>query len=169
NGPLEHAGGVDKAISDAAGPALDQECKELIAKNRNLPIPTGTAVKTTAGCLPYKAVIHAIGPQYTDGNQQERPLLFSSVLSSLRIAEQEGYNSVALPAISAATYGFPLQDCTHILIRAIKQFFADFPQSNLRKVILLDMDDAACNSFAREVANDRTNTDANNDDNITNF
>ncbi|CAF4021667.1 unnamed protein product [Adineta steineri] len=168
NGPLYHAGGVDKAISDAAGPALDQECKELIAKNRNLPIPTGTAVKTTAGCLPYKAVIHAIGPQYADGNQQERPLLFSSVLSSLRLAEQEGYNSVALPAISAATYGFPLQDCTNIMIRAIKQFFADFPQSNLRKIILLDIDDATCSSFAREVIHDHTNTNANNDDDITN-
>ncbi|CAF1286160.1 unnamed protein product [Adineta steineri] len=168
NGPLYHAGGVDKAISDAAGPALDQECKELIAKNRNLPILTGTAVKTTAGYLPYKAVIHAIGPQYTDGNQQERPLLFSSVLSSLRLAEQEGYNSVALPAISAATYGFPLQDCTNILIRAIKQFFADFSQSNLRKVVLLDIDDVACNSFAHEVVHDHTNVDANNDDDITN-
>ncbi|CAF1528054.1 unnamed protein product [Adineta steineri] len=167
NGPLEHAGGVDKAISDAAGPALDQECKELIAKNRNLPIPTGTAVKTTAGYLPYKAVIHAIGPRYADGDQQKCSLLFSSVLSSLRLAEQEGYNSVALPAISGATYGFPLQECTDIIIRAIKQFFADFPQSNLRKVILLDIDDAACSSFAREVTNYRTNTDANNDDDIT--
>ncbi|CAF4353575.1 unnamed protein product, partial [Rotaria sordida] len=56
NGPLYHAGGVDKTIADAAGPALDQECKQLIAKNRGLPIPTGKAVKTTAGNLPFKCV-----------------------------------------------------------------------------------------------------------------
>ncbi|CAF1460501.1 unnamed protein product [Rotaria sordida] len=168
NGSLYHAGGVDKAISDAAGPALDQEYKQLIAKNGGVAISTGKAVKTTAGNLPYKSVIHAIGPQYANGNQQERPLLFSSILSSLRLAEQEGYNSIALPAISGATYRFPLQDCTNIVIRAVKQFFADFPESHLRKVILLDIDDTACNSFAREVVNDHTNTGTDNDNDIMN-
>ncbi|CAF3859058.1 unnamed protein product [Rotaria sp. Silwood1] len=169
NGPLNHSGGLAKIISDAAGPALDQECKQLIAKNGDVAISTGKAVKTTAGRLPYKSVIHAIGPQYFGGNQQERPLLFSSILSSLRLAEQEGYNSIALPAISAATYGFPLQDCTNIVIRAVKQFFADSPESRVRKVILLDIDDAACNSFARELGKDHTNTAADNDDDITNY
>ncbi|CAF3966394.1 unnamed protein product [Rotaria sordida] len=164
NGPLYHAGGVDKTIADAAGPALDQECKQLIAKNRGLPIPTGKVVKTTAGNLPFKCVIHAIGPQYIDGGQQERPLLFSSILSSLRLAECESYTSVALPAISSKTYGFPLADCTNIVIRAVKQFFADYPQSYVKKVILLDMDDAACNSFAHEVVIDHRNAIVDDDD-----
>jgi O-acetyl-ADP-ribose deacetylase (regulator of RNase III) len=154
NGQLYHAGGVDKAIADAAGPALDQECKQLIANNDGLPIAAGKAVKTTAGNLPFKCVIHAIGPQFNDGNHQERPLLFFSVLSSLRLAEEQGYRSVALPAISSHTYRFPLADCTNIVVRAVKQFFADYPQSKMRKVILLDMNDAACNSFAREVVID---------------
>ncbi|CAF4996261.1 unnamed protein product, partial [Rotaria sp. Silwood1] len=157
NGPLYHAGGVDKAIADAAGPALDQECRQIIAKNGGLPISAGKAVKTTAGNLPSKCVIHAIGPQYIDGDKQERPLLFSSVLSSLRLAEGESFTSVALPAISSKTYGFPLADCTNIVVRAVKQFFADYPQSHVKKVILLDMDDAACNSFAREVVIDHRN------------
>ncbi|CAF4790726.1 unnamed protein product, partial [Rotaria sp. Silwood2] len=54
NGTLYHAGGVDKVIADAAGLAFDEECKRLIAKNGGLPIPTGKAVKTTAGNLPFK-------------------------------------------------------------------------------------------------------------------
>lgn len=165
NGSLNHAGGVDKAIADAAGPALDKECRQLIANNGGAPIPTGKAVKTTAGNLPYKGVIHAIGPQYDSGNQQVRPLLFASILASLRVAEEEGYSSIALPAISAATFGFPLQDCTNILIRAIKQFFADFPESNLRRIILIDIDDSVYNSFTYEVMKDHTNTvETNNDD-----
>ncbi|CAF1167466.1 unnamed protein product [Rotaria sordida] len=168
NGSLYHAGGVDKAIADAAGPALDRECKQLIAKNGGLPISAGKAVKTTAGNLPFKCVIHAIGPQYSDGDQQERPLLFFSVLSSLRLAEGESYTSVALPAISSKTYGFPLTDCTNIVVRAVKQFFADYPQSNVKKVILLDMDAAACNSFAREVVIDHRN-ELVDDDDIINY
>ncbi|CAF1600452.1 unnamed protein product [Rotaria sp. Silwood1] len=168
NGPLYHAGGVDKAIADAAGPALDQECRQIIAKNGGLPISAGKAVKTTAGNLPSKCVIHAIGPQYIDGDKQERPLLFSSVLSSLRLAEGESFTSVALPAISSKTYGFPLADCTNIVVRAVKQFFADYPQSHVKKVILLDMDDAACNSFAREVVIDHRNALIDDDD-ISNY
>ena len=84
----------------------------------------------------------------------------------MRLAEEEDYSSVALPAISSVTYGFPLQDCTNIVIRAVKQFFADFPQSHVRKVILLDIDDSACNSFAREVINDHTSVV---DNDITNY
>ncbi|UJR19316.1 hypothetical protein I4U23_022445 [Adineta vaga] len=159
NGALRHPGGVDKAIFVAAGPELDQERKYILAENNGLAIPPGRAVKTTAGRLPYKGIIHAIGPQYSDGHHNEHSLLFSTILSSLRLAENEQYHSIAMPAISAATYGFPLQNCTNIVIRAIKQFFADFPNSHLRKVILLDIDDAACNSFTREIVNDHTNTD----------
>ncbi|CAF1170949.1 unnamed protein product [Adineta steineri] len=166
NGSLRHAGGVDKAIANAAGSALDEECKQIITENNGLPIPAGKAVKTTAGRLPFKCIIHAIGPQYMDGNQQERSLLFSCILECLKLAENEGCTSVALPAISDKTYGFPLADCTNIVVRAIKQFFADYPQSKMKKVILLDMDDTACNSIAREVSIDHNNAVLDNDDAI---
>ena len=166
NGPLYHAGGVDKAIADAAGPTFDQECQQLIARNGGLPISTGTAVKTTAGNLPFKCVIHAVGPQYTGGHQQERPLLFSSILKSLQLAEGEGYTRVALPAIGSQTYGFPMADCTNIVIRAIKQFFADYPQSKVKKVVLLDVDDTACSSLAREIATDHSNALLEDEDDI---
>ncbi|CAF1222657.1 unnamed protein product [Adineta steineri] len=166
NGTLRHAGGVDKAIADAAGLVLDEECKQIIAKNNGLPIPAGKAVKTTAGRLHFKCIIHAIGPQYIDGNQQERSLLFSCVLKCLQLAENEGFISVALPAISGKTYGFPLADCTNIVVRAIKQFFADYPQSKLKKIILLDIDDTACNSFAREISINHNNAVLGNDDDI---
>ncbi|CAF4358927.1 unnamed protein product, partial [Rotaria sordida] len=91
-----------------------------------------------------------------------------SVLPSLRLAEGGSYTSVALPAISSKTYGFPLADCTNIVVRAVKQFFADYPQSNVKKVILLDMDAAACNSFAREVVIDHRN-ELVDDDDIINY
>lgn len=168
NGPLYHAGGVDKAIANAAGLAFDAECKQLIAENGGFPFSTGTAVKTTAGNLPFKCVIHAIGPRYTGGNPQERPLLFSSILKSLQLAESESYTSVALPAIGSQTYGFPMADCTNIVVRAIKQFFADHPQSKVRKVLLLDVDDAACNSFAREITIKHSNASLEDEDDMLN-
>jgi hypothetical protein len=58
------------------------------------------------------------------------------------------------------TYGFPLHDCTNIVIRVVKQVAADFPQSNIRQVILLDNGEAACNSLAYELGKYHTNTAA---------
>ncbi|CAF1283845.1 unnamed protein product [Didymodactylos carnosus] len=168
NGTLQHAGGVDKTIANAAGPALDQECKRLITENNGLPFAAGEAVKTTAGNLPFKCVIHAIGPQFSNGNQQERPLLFNSILASLRLAERERCKSVALPAISSQTFGFPLSDCTNLVVRAVKQFYADYPQSVLKRIVLLDTNDATCNSFAREVVVDHRSA-LTEDDDIFNY
>ena len=165
NGLLYPADDVDKAIANAAGSAFDQECKQLIAQNRGLPISAGSVVKTTAGNLPFQCVIHAIGPQHVDDHHRKRSLLFSSILKSLQLAENQGCTSVALLAVSAETYGFSLVDCTNIVVRAVKQFFADLSQSNMVKVILLNADDATCDSFVREVVIDHSDAvlDNNND------
>ncbi|CAF4560635.1 unnamed protein product [Rotaria socialis] len=164
NGSLKHAGGVAKAIAKAAGPALDQECKELISNNGDLPIPVGRAVKTTAGNLPFKCVIHAISPHYSDGYQNKHPLLFASVLSALEVAESESCSSVALPAIGSKINGFPLVVCANVVVRAMKQFFANYPRSKLRNIVLIDVDKAVSTAFEYEIRVDHRTPHLNNDD-----
>jgi O-acetyl-ADP-ribose deacetylase len=70
NGHLAHGGGVAGIISRAAGPELDRESSLLIQKNG--PLPTGSAVVTTAGKLPFKGVIHAVGPRYGEGDEETK-------------------------------------------------------------------------------------------------
>src|SRR5438445_11286092 len=55
NNQLAHGGGVAAAIARAAGPELDAAGRQLIA--RDGPVPTGSAIITTAGRLPFKGVI----------------------------------------------------------------------------------------------------------------
>jgi O-acetyl-ADP-ribose deacetylase (regulator of RNase III) len=62
NGHLAHGGGVAGVIARAAGPALVEESERIV--KRQGPLPTGAAVVTTAGRLPFKGVIHAVGPRY---------------------------------------------------------------------------------------------------------
>ncbi|CAF4119322.1 unnamed protein product, partial [Adineta steineri] len=164
HGTLYHAGALNKAIFDAAGPALDEECKQLIIDNGGLPLAAGEVVKTTAGNLPFKCIIHAVVPQFSNGDQEERHLLFSSILSSLRLAEKERCAIVALVAVNSDMVGFTLPDCTNIVVRAIKQFFADYPQSTMKEVILVDTNDTACNLFAHEVIVDHRNVLADDND-----
>lgn len=72
NGHLAHGGGVAAAIARAPGPALVEESARLVA--RRGPLPVATAAVTTAGRLPFKGVIRAIGPRFGEGDE-ERKLL----------------------------------------------------------------------------------------------
>ena len=58
NSGLRGGGGVDGAIHHAGGPAILAECRQLYPEG----CPTGQAVVTTAGNLPAKIVVHAVGP-----------------------------------------------------------------------------------------------------------
>src|SRR3954463_4335482 len=66
--------GVDGAIHRAGGPEILAECRRL--RETTLPdgLPTGDAVATTAGHLPARWVIHAVGPVYSTGEDRSHLL-----------------------------------------------------------------------------------------------
>ena len=101
NENLMHGGGVAAAISEAAGYKFDQESAQYIAANG--PVPVGNCCVTSAGKLPYKCVIHTVGPRWSDYRDSNvcLELLKKSVEVSFKSADVEGMNSVAIPAISS--------------------------------------------------------------------
>lgn len=83
NASLMGGGGVDGAIHRAAGPALMEACKQV--RQQQGTCPTGHAVITGAGNLAAKAVVHAVGPVWRDGNQHEAQLLSDAYRNSLQL------------------------------------------------------------------------------------
>jgi len=83
---LMGGGGVDGAIHRAGGPAILEECKQIVAKQGRL--PTGKAVITTGGNLKAKYVIHTVGPVWYGGNKGESELLGSAYRESLKLADK---------------------------------------------------------------------------------
>jgi O-acetyl-ADP-ribose deacetylase (regulator of RNase III) len=78
------------------------------------------AVSTTAGKLPCKAVIHAVGPRMGEGNEDYK--LRAAVKSSLLLASEKGFRSISMPAISSGIFGFPKDRCAKILVEESKIF-----------------------------------------------
>lgn len=68
NSGLSHGGGLAARISDEAGPELDDECGRILKKAGGV-IPVTYALPTKAYNLPYKGIIHAVGPIIGDGDE----------------------------------------------------------------------------------------------------
>lgn len=117
NTRLLQGGGVCGAIFRAAGDAgLQKECDALS------PCATGNAVITKGYGLPAKYVIHAVGPIWRGGNDEEEKKLYSAYYNALRLARDNGCRSIAFPLISAGIYGYPVAAAFEVAKKAIRTF-----------------------------------------------
>lgn len=116
NSRLLPGSGVCGAIHRAAGPELAEACEKIYR------CPTGEARLTPGFKLKAKYVIHAVGPVWNGGKDKEDELLASAYRYSLQLAKDHGAESIAFPAISTGTYGFPLARATAIAVNTVADF-----------------------------------------------
>jgi O-acetyl-ADP-ribose deacetylase (regulator of RNase III) len=114
NSELSPGGGVSGAIHRAGGPRIAQECGHI--RSEKGPLPTGMAIGTTAGDLPYKCVIHTVGPIWHGGNRGEAEAVASCYRESVRVADEMKLHSIAFPAISTGIFGYPVQQAAWVAI-----------------------------------------------------
>ena len=132
NGHLAHGGGVAAVIARAAGPALVAEGDRIVAESGAIPV--GDSVVTTAGELPFRGVIHAVGPH--QGMGQEAARLESALRSAFLRAEEHGWASVSFPAVSSGIFAVPLDVCAVAYVKAVRGFWAEHPASCLKSIRL---------------------------------
>ena len=121
NSSLLGGGGVDGAIHRRGGPEILAACRALRASHYGKGLATGQAVATTAGRLPARWVIHTVGPRYAADDPGRAELLASCYRESLRVAEELGARTVAMPAVSTGIYGWPADDAARIALRTVRE------------------------------------------------
>jgi len=125
NDRLIMGGGVAGAIRRKGGPAIQEECNKIGGTF------VGGAVITTGGNLKAKYVIHAVGPQMGEGDEDNK--LKNATLNSLRMADKHNLKSIAFPAISAGIFGFPIERCAEIMIRTTIKYLKG--QTDLERTV----------------------------------
>jgi O-acetyl-ADP-ribose deacetylase (regulator of RNase III) len=125
NARLILGGGVAGAIRRKGGPKIQEECNKIGGTF------VGGAVKTSGGNLKARYVIHAVGPQMGEGNEDEK--LKNATLNSLKLADENNIKSISFPAISTGIFGFPIERCAEIMLRTTIDYLKW--QTGLEKVI----------------------------------
>ena len=125
NEALAPGGGVCGAIRRAGGDEVFEECARLGG------CPTGDAKATSAGHLPARYVIHAVGPVWRGGGSGEPEQLASAYRRSLEVAEELGCRTIALPALSTGIYGYPPDEAAPVAVAAIRELADRFDEVRL--------------------------------------
>ncbi len=117
NSYLAEGSGVCGAIFRTAGSAqLTKACDAIGG------CETGSAVITPGFGLKAKYIIHAVGPVWRGGDEDECELLRGAYEASLNLAMENGCHSIGFPLISAGIYGYPMEEAWEIAIRACMEF-----------------------------------------------
>ena len=141
NTHLQHRGGVAGAIVRKGGDIIQHQSTR-IGK-----VPVGHAAITCAGKLKCKYVIHAVGPQMGEGDEDSK--LKNATLNSLKLADTHRLRSIAFCAISTGIFGYPMDRCAKIMLETTHQYLAG--STNLNRVVFCLYDDTAFNTFLEEM------------------
>lgn len=132
NRTLSFKGGLAQQVLEKAGTQLQKDCQQLITEHGAL--ESGMAVYTNAGQLPYKAVIHAVGPAMSD--REGQALIELAVSRSLQLCEINEWSSIAFPAIGTGEFGIPVEMSARALFKSITSFWDARYECSLEKVMI---------------------------------
>lgn len=115
-------GCIDNAIHTYAGMQLRQECARIMAEQGH-DERVGGAKITGAYNLPCKYVIHTVGPYIADEpTEKDCALLSSCYTSCLKLAHQNGLQSLAFCCISTGEFHFPNELAAQIAVETVKNY-----------------------------------------------
>lgn len=117
NRKLMPGGGVCGAIFEKAGfDELEKACLKIGE------CKTGHAVITPGFNLQAKYIIHAVGPIWKGGKENEAELLYSTYRQSLILAKNKDCHSIAFPLISSGIYGYPKKQAWKVALESCNDF-----------------------------------------------
>lgn len=129
---LMHGGGVAGAIVRKGGEVIQRESDEWV--RRHGPITHERPAWTSGGKLPARYVIHAVGPRWGEGQEEER--LRTTIRGALELAQSLGVRSIAFPLISAGIFGYPPLEAAQVILETMLTYVREHGQpADVRLVV----------------------------------
>jgi O-acetyl-ADP-ribose deacetylase (regulator of RNase III) len=134
--------GFGGAISVRGGPSIQKELDELG------PVETGGVVVTEAGKLQAGFIVHAVGPRFNEDDTEGK--LRTTVLNSLKAAEEKGAKRIAFPPMGTGFYAVPLDICARVMIETINAYLEG--ETGIEEVVICVVDQRELTPFEAQLA-----------------
>ena len=145
NAYLQHGGGVAGAIALKGGSQIQVESDDWVRKN-GLVKPESPAY-TSGGSLLCRYVIHAVGPVWGEGDEDQQ--LRAAITGGLKLGDRLDLTSISFPAISTGVFGFPIARAARINLIVFQDYFRKNSASSLKIARLTLIDREALKVFLR--------------------
>lgn len=145
NEHLAHGGGVAGAIVRRGGAEIQRESDAWVRANG--PAAHDRPALTSAGRLPCRAVIHAVGPIWGSGDEDRK--LVAAYTAALELADAQRYHSVAFPSLSTGIFGFPVERAAPLAFGAVARFWESRAETSVVEVRFTIIDAPTVDVFRR--------------------
>ncbi len=135
--------GFGGAITVRGGPSIQKELDELA------PVALGEAVASAAGNLKAEHIIHAVGPKFQEQDTEGK--LRTTVLNSLKRAEEAQVERLAFPAMGAGYYGVPNDLCARVMLEVISGYLKG--ETGIKEVVISVFDTGQMDAFKAQIEN----------------
>ncbi len=142
---LQHGGGVAWAIVRRGGDVIQKESDKWIQQHGV--VSHAHPAWTSGGALPAKYIIHAVGPVWGDGDEDNK--LADAITGSLCVADELKCSSIAMPAISTGIFGFPKDRAAGIIFKTIEDYFSETQDSKIKTVRIVLFDQQTTDVFLK--------------------
>jgi len=129
--------GFGTTISVRGGPSVQEELKEMG------PVETGAAVVSAAGKLKAGFIVHAVGPRFQEEDTEGK--LRTTVINSLKQAEEKGIQRIAFPAMGAGYYGIAPDLSARVMLDAFKSHLEG--QTGIKELVVCVLDSNQYEAF----------------------
>lgn len=133
--------GFGNAIVVRGGTSIQEELKELDS------VSTCDVVITGAGELKSNYIIHAVGPKFQEKDTEDK--LRTTMINTLKAADEKNISRVAFPPMGAGFYGIPLPVCAKVMHQSIKDYLAN--NTSIKEVVICTADNRELNAFHDEL------------------
>jgi len=138
---LKLGSGYGGAIAVRGGPAIQKELDKLA------PVDMSKAVITDAGEMKAKYIIHANGPKFQEENLEEK--MKTTIINTLKLADEKGIKSIAFPPMGAGFYGVPLDLSARLTLETIESYLCK--GSKLKEVVICLLDNRDYKPFQKKL------------------
>ncbi len=154
NSALLPGGGVCGVIHRAGGPAIAAACGRFVQEHGE--VAPGKVAATTAGKLPVRCIIHAVGPVWSGGRAGEAETLASCYREAIALAGKLGLRSIVFPAISTGIFGYPIESAAAVAVEAAAEALQNCASVRDARFVLFDRDalqafEGAANALAERL------------------